>query len=94
MSNNQRDTQFKSFAKTLTSELIKYLTSRSSLTLDEIEQEWHKIIARRVYDLVEHTLDSIAAMDYGGGPVPISSKNAIFETKDIPDLPDLPKEQE
>lgn len=55
-----RDTQFAGFAKALTDELIKYLTSRSGLTLDEIEREWHKIIAHRACDLVCHTISSRA----------------------------------
>lgn len=60
MDKEQRDTQFAGFAKLLTDELIKYLTSRGGLTLDEIEQEWHKIIARRAYDLV---CDAVSQLD-------------------------------
>ena len=87
-----RDEQFNGFAKALTDELIKYLTSRSGLTLDEIEQEWHKVVARRAYDLACHVVthcDEDIAWRKGKG----YSTGQIVEN-DVPDLPELPKEQE
>jgi hypothetical protein len=81
---SDRETQFQGFAKLLTDELIKYLTSRAGLTLDEIEQEWHEVIARRAYDLVCHAQADPKDLDVLG------LEEAIQR---IPDMTELPKER-
>jgi hypothetical protein len=87
ISNNSRDTQFAGFAKLLTDELIKYLTSREGLTLDEIEQEWHKVIACRAYDFARHimniTTEEMACV--------LFIDDAM---KEIPDMIKWPREEE
>lgn len=80
---SNRNTQFQGFAKALTDELVKYLTSRGGLTLDEIEQEWNKVIARRSYDLAFHVIKTTTL---GGDPREI--------IRSATDLTELPKEQD
>jgi hypothetical protein len=94
MGDNSRDTQFKNFSNALTDELIKYLTSRGGLTLDEIEQEWNKIIAHRAYDLVQHTLNKTNEHSYQFMMSSCEYHPTIEKCmKRIPDMTELPKEQ-
>jgi hypothetical protein len=68
---NARDTQFQGFAKLVMSELLVYFGD-----FDDME----RIIARRAYDLVAHTLDHAPVTEYE------------CKAKDIPDLAEWPKE--
>lgn len=54
MSNNPRDTQFQGFAKALMSELLTYFCDF---------EDMKKTIARRAYDLVEHTIVELSCQD-------------------------------
>lgn len=76
-----RDTQFQGFAKLLTDELVQQTPLGIS---DEVE----KIIARRAYDLVEHTLEHAETIAF--------DRLSIDEHVErlIPDMTKLPKEQE
>lgn len=75
MSDNPRDTQFQGFAKALMSELLTYFGDF---------EDMKKTIARRAYDLAEHTLDH----------APVREWALPCQGSDIPDLTELPKEQE
>lgn len=79
MTNLNRDTQFQGFAKALMEELLTYFGD-----FEDMEQ----IIARRAYDLVAHTLDHVEAVAFDR--LSIGEHVESF----IPDLPELPEEQE
>lgn len=86
--NNNRDTKFQGFAKALDEEIQNAILGMSvdEWTPTRSAKLRKDIIARRAHDLVKHTIESIAAMDYGGGPVNISRIDGMFDAEDIPDL--------
>lgn len=87
MSNTEYDAHFTGFAKALWCELeanIKFIPEGQTMRktfLPVVE----RIIARRAYDLVGHTLDNCVGH---------YDKDVVNGISDIPDLPVLPKEQE
>jgi hypothetical protein len=99
MSNN-RETRFQGFAKALWDEIGKMQdsfceesgTGLSSLAQDmdkaqEFDRDIQKLIARRAYDLVEHTSLCIDEKDMDM----LGFDEAVDR---IPDMPELPKESE
>jgi hypothetical protein len=89
---NLRDTQFAGFAKALYEELAcNVVKSPHGLSDGEtFKQEQYLIIARRAYDLVEHTLNTINSPDYQYGEA--SKEEMEMPATAIPDLSELPKE--
>ena len=83
-----RDTQFATFAKLVDAELTTEATKcrDSRVPYDAIAAQ-RKIIARRAYDLVMHTIGYSAGGSYEGNY--LSTGNP---TGGIPDLTEFPKE--
>jgi hypothetical protein len=80
-----RDMQFAGFAKALWNELSEagYLSLAHQPDFAVyFEDDALKMIAQRAYDLVAHTLEHAPLSEYVAFP------------KDIPDMPELPKEQQ
>lgn len=99
MSNNQRDTQFQGFAKALWDELEQAIRQDPGFIpegksgRDQYIPVWQEIIARRAYDLVEHTVGySLEYLHECGREMPGGMKKRIVPS--IPDMTELPKEQE
>ncbi len=92
---NPRDTQFQGFAKVLWDELVR-ANGYGYIDVNEDDDgidptNYRQIIARRAYDLLYHA--SIAINNTQVKQLGMSlHPNAMM--RDIPDLTDLPKEQE
>lgn len=92
MDNNQRNTQFKGFAKALIKELDAVMTITYA-SLDKAREAYELAIARRAYDLVAHTVGySLEYLHECGREMPGGMKTRIVPS--IPDLTELPKDQE
>lgn len=91
---SDRDTQFQGFAKALVDELMSLELVYAGVTIDSpssmsryYREEWEKIIARRAYDLVLHTVECVDMVDLAR-----LFRQEIAER--IPDMTELPKEQD
>lgn len=93
MSESARDTQFKGFANLLMQEIDEQVGAVTQWGVEhdiddqakigqELASRWQTVIARRAYDLVQHTLNHAPMTEY------------YADVEDIPDLTELPKEQE
>lgn len=78
---NKRDVQFRGFAKALMSDL-ETVSTTAYASIDKGKEAYERTVARWAYDLVEHTLEHAPLTEYEG------------RVEDIPDMPELPKEQE
>lgn len=76
---SDRDTQFQGFAKLLMSELLTHFGDF---------EDMERIIARRAYDLVEHTIEHMRPYIYGEQ---VAGQECV---SDVPDLTEWAKEQE
>lgn len=81
MSNDNRDTQFKGFAKALMRDLNDVSTTTYA-SIDKAIEAYELAIARRAYDLVRH------AVNCG------CSDSVDYAMKLIPDMTELPKEKQ
>lgn len=90
MSENPRDTQFKGFASLILGEMLQASKTYSGL-IDSESSTWQEamqqIIARRAYDLIEHTICS-------ENPIAHQCMSEDEIVASIPDLTEWPKEQE
>jgi len=83
-----RDTQFQGFAKALLAELLQgSIVEVRTPFQDDWREEWESIIARWAYDLVEHS----TRYHFCGDKYYRSLKEKV---ESIPDMTELPKEQE
>lgn len=89
---SNRDTQFQGFAKALVEDLFRFhaLDARAFVSSGhKIEQ----IVARRAYDFEAHTVGhTLEYLRECGREMPGSMKTRIVPS--IPDMTELPKEQE
>lgn len=90
-----RDSHFQNFARLLLKELddtigkgVKRLESGMIYSGADFAQELGQIVARRAYDLVEHSVDALLPLIYTNGFSPTTD---IFET--IPDMTEWPESE-
>lgn len=82
-----RNTQFQGFAKALVDELTKPEMVAIGMRISSFRGEWERIIARRAYDLASHCIDNTSSRD-------LECMDLDDVLTFIPDMPELPKEQE
>lgn len=85
MSNNARDIQFQGFASDLWDEIIQ--AGIDGIYGEDPDSYCKRIIARRAYDLVSHTVRNTSSRD-----LEVLDYDEIPPR--IPDMTELPKEQE
>jgi hypothetical protein len=83
-SKDARDTQFKDFARLLLEELMSKYDHLPPGKWGPAEKD-ELIIARRAYDLVKHAFGYIEVWN---------DRNLDFAVKSVPDMTELPKEQD
>ncbi len=92
-----RDKQFQGFAKALLEDIVNatddFCTAHQNQYVDEYEDDMIMLVARRAYDLVAHTVGcSLEYLHECGREMPGGMKTRIVPS--IPDMTELPKEQE
>jgi len=105
MSDNPRNMQFAGFAKALWDEIGKMHdvfceesdTGPGSLAQDmdraqDLDRSIQKLIARRAYDLVEHAVSHVSESQAAQMEARFMSADEVVN--DIPDMDELPKEEE
>jgi len=81
-----RDTQFAGFAQAIYDEMtMNVILSENRHDADVLRQEQLRIMARRAYDLVEHTINHAPVDEFEG--------DKGFDARDIPDMSQWPEEQ-
>jgi len=89
---NSRDTQFACFGKLLYEELAQNVLLSDKRRLSEIEDFKHEqelIVARRVYDLVEHTIANIVPNDIQQSTNQKSIAEIVETIPDMTKWPDI-----
>ncbi len=92
MSNSARDTQFQGFAKALMRDLDDVSTTTYA-SLDKAKEAYKLAIARRAYDLSFHSTDYCLEYLHRLG-IETSGDLGKRIMPSIPDMTELPKEQE